>query len=229
MAKRIITEKDILQAASHGDEALYVPPAECIVTAQARDKAQEFGVSLIDGCGPSEPCPTAKADPASNDKDRELSNIVRQVVQGIQSSLPPDADEGVIAGLVRNAVAARLANARSDETFAPSGVIFIDNAQLLAKTSATSFIKERTELAEAIGRSGESKLAAGYLVWEGMTFERAVGAPEILVVIEGELHLKYDGRTAVAKPGDMAYLPEGTRVSLDAPSRVKLACINTLA
>ena len=228
MAKRIITETDILQAASRGETTLPVPPAECIVTAQARDKALELGLTLAEECTPSEPCPTA-ASIAPAAEDRELGDVVRQVVQGIQGALPPDADEAMVARLVRNAVAARLAAAQSGETAAASGVIFIDSAQLLAKTGATSAIKERTVLAEAIGRPGESKLAAGYLAWEAMSFDRAVEAPEILVVLDAELHMQFDGRSVVARPGDMAYLPEGSQVSLNAPAGVKLACINGLA
>ena len=230
MAKRIITETDILEAASRGDKALHISPAECIVTAQARDKALELGLSLVEECAPGDPCPVVKDETsAAGSEDRELGDVVRQVVQGIQGALPPDADEATIARLVRDAVAARLAAARRGETGSASGVIFIDNAKLLAKTASTSAIKERTVLAEAIGRPGESKLAAGYLAWEAMSFDRAVETPEILVVLEGELHLRFDGRSVVARPGDMAYLPEGSRVSLNAPAGVKLACINGLA
>ena len=228
MAKRIITETDILQAASRGEKTLSVPPAECIVTAQARDKALELEVGLVEECAPGEPCPVVQ-DEASAPGSEDLGDVVRQVVQGIQGALPPDADEAMVARLVRDAVAARLAAARSGETGSASGVIFIDSAKLLAKTGATAAIKERTVLAEAIGRPGESKLAAGYLAWEAMSFERAVEAPEILVVLDGELHLQFDGRSVVARPGDMAYLPEGSRVSLNAPAGVKLACINGLA
>lgn len=231
MAKRIITESDILQAASCGEKTLYASPAECIVTAQARDKALEFGVDLIEECppgvpceaGPDGPCPAVPVDVP------ELGDLVRRVVESMQGVLPPDADDALVARLVRDAVAARMAAAGQNSASPASGVIFIDSADLLAKAAGTSAIKERTILAEAIGRPGESKLAAGYLAWEAMSFERNVEAPEILVVIDGELHLQFDGRTAVARPGDMAYLPEGSRVSLNAPAKVRLACINGLA
>lgn len=231
MAKRIITESDILQAASCGEKTLYASPSECIVTAQARDKALEFGVDLIDECPPGAPC-GATADgpcPAVPEGAPELGDLVRRVVESMQGVLPPDADDALVARLVRDAVAARMAAADQNSASPASGVIFIDGADLLAKAAGTSAIKERTILAEAIGRPGESKLAAGYLAWEAMSFERNVEAPEILVVIDGELHLQFDGRTAVARPGDMAYLPEGSRVSLNAPAKVRLACINGLA
>jgi ethanolamine utilization protein EutQ len=225
MAKRIITETDILQAVSCGEKTLYASPAECIVTAQARDKALEFGVDLIDECPPGLPCEPGPAIPGDAP---ELGDLVRRVVESMQGVLPPDADGALVARLVRDAVAARMSSMQSGGSQA-SGVIFVDSADLLAKATGTSAIKERTVLAEAFGRPGESKLAAGYLAWEAMSFERNVEAPEILVVIDGELHLQFDGRTVVARPGDMAYLPEGSRVSLSAPAKVRLACINGLA
>ena len=237
MAKRIITEADILAAAERGDKTLPVPPAECIVTAQARDKALEHGVTLDEGAAACEPCAamaaaSAVAAPADTSK-ADLEAVVGKVVDRMRDVLPQGTDTATVARLVRDAVAARMGGRPEAATEggmprAASGVIVIDSAGLLKKSGGTA-IREQAVLAEAIGRPGESRLAAGYLAWEGMSFERNVDVPELIVVIEGELHLKYDGRTAVAKPGDMAYLPEGSHVSLDAPSRVKVACINTLA
>jgi ethanolamine utilization protein EutQ len=236
MAKRIITEADILAATERGDKSLAVPSAECIVTAQARDKALEHGVSLDEGAAECEPCAAmaaAGAPAASEGAAPDLENVVAKVMAGMHDVLPKDADASMVTRLVRDAVAARLGargagSAEGGMPQATSGIIFIDSAGLLAKTG-TAAIREQAVLAEAIGRPGESRLAAGYLLWEGMSFERTVDVPELIVVIEGELHLKYDGKTSVARPGDMAYLPEGSRVAFDAPSRVKVACINTLA
>lgn len=237
MAKRIISEADILAAVERGDTSLPVPTAECIVTAQARDKALELGVTLDEGEAACEPCAAmAAANPVAPRLDAstaDLEAVVGKVVDRMRDVLPQGADTATVARLVRDAVAARMGAGGEGllEGVTPrasSGVIVIDSAGLLKKSGGTA-IREQAVLAEAIGRPGESRLAAGYLAWEGMSFERSVDVPELIVVIEGELHLKYDGRTAVARSGDMAYLPEGSRVTLDAPSRVKVACINTLA
>jgi ethanolamine utilization protein EutQ len=81
-------------------------------------------------------------------------------------------------------------------------------------------------VAGVIGRETGEKLAGGYMVWEDAAFSRCVEAPEIAVVIDGELHLIIDGETMVSKPGDMIYFPEGAAVEYKAPGKVKLACIN---
>ena len=51
---------------------------------------------------------------------------------------------------------------------------------------------------------------------------------EIAVVIEGEMRLTVGENTITAQPGDMVYLPAGTDVVYQAPSRVTLACVDRL-
>jgi ethanolamine utilization protein EutQ len=236
MAKRIITETDILDVVAKGDKILSCSLSECIVTAQAQDKALELGVTLTEnqascaartGAVPATSASRPALDSVNMDK------LVLTVVERMKDVLPSGMDSAHVARLVRDAVAARMAGSEADTSVggavtAASGIIFVDGAKVL-DTMGTPAIKEQALLAEAIGRPGESKLSAGYLVWEGMSFERFVEVPEIIIVLEGELHLKFDGRNTIAKPGDMAYLPQGVHVVLDAPARVKLACINTLA
>jgi ethanolamine utilization protein EutQ len=236
MAKRIITETDILDVVAKGDKILSCSLSECIVTDQAQDKALELGVTLSESqasCA-SRTCAVAATSTSRPALDSAgMDKLVLTVVERMRDVLPSGTDSAHVARLVRDAVAARMAGSEADTSVggavtAASGIIFVDGAKVL-DTMGTPAIKEQVLLAEAIGRPGESKLSAGYLVWEGMSFERSVEVPEIIVVLEGELHLKFDGRSTIAKSGDMAYLPEGVRVVLDAPARVKLACINTLA
>ena len=234
MAKRIITEKDIVASAARGDKILSVPLDQCIVTAQALDKALELGLSL-DNINISAPSQEETANEGSIVASVDLTllaSIVSKVVERMHRILPPDSDPSDVAQLVRDAVAARLApgtaQRRNVDEDNGSGVIFVDNTSLLENSNAPD-IKGKALLAEAVGRPGESRLAAGYLLWEDMSFERCAQSPEIIVIIEGKLHLMFDGRTVVAKPGDMAYLPAGTCVNFAAPARVKLICINTSA
>lgn len=236
MAKRIISEADILEVVANGGKTLSCPMSECIVTAQAQDKALELGVTLTES---QASCATSSGAAAAAGADQpaldsvNMDKLVLTVVERMKDALPSGMDSAQVARLVRDAVAARMAGSRPEASAdgavtAASGIIFIDGAKVLDKMGNPA-IKEQALLAEAIGRPGESKLSAGYLVWDGMSFERSVEIPEIIIVLEGELHLKFDGRSTIAKPGDMAYLPEGVHVVLDAPARVKLACINTLA
>ena len=237
MAKQIITELDIIQASKNGKKTLHVSPTEFIVTAQARDTSLQLGVTLVEDSTPivSSPVELAISTGLTSNEDfsdSDTKNLVLKVVESIRGALPPGTDRAEVTRLVRNAVAARMGSPVSPmasvAVTTASGIIFVDSKALLEKSSKADTVKEKTLLAEAIGRPGESKLAAGYLVWERMTYDRIVEVPEIIVVIEGELHLKVNNQTTIAKPGDMVYLPEGVNVTLGALAKVKLACINGL-
>ncbi|MBI4804361.1 MAG: cupin domain-containing protein [Desulfovibrio sp.] len=247
MAKRIITEADILKAHADGAKELPASSGECIVTEQARDRALELGIALTGDCASDGCCPISPASqgggpgisgPAvrsgsgtdasrgSTDTDR----LVSQVVAVMRDKLPSGADDAMVERLVREAVASKLApasqGAASAEPMADeTGVRFIDSAKLLAQSGQVP-LPGKAVLAEALGRAGETKLAAGYLCWERASFNRVVDAPEVGVVIAGELHLTVGGQTMIGKPGDMIYLPKGAKVIYSTPSKVTLACVN---
>jgi ethanolamine utilization protein EutQ len=227
MARRIITEADILAASAQGLNALEVDSGRDLVTAQARDTALALGVRLGDGRdpGPGEgpAAPPRAADPA------RASDLARQIVDSLRGRIPAGLAGADLEGLVRQAVAARTAGggpAPAECSGARAcGVCFVDGARLLAENGATAGVRDKAVVAEVFGREDESKLAAGYLVWERASFDRLVDAPEICVVVEGELHLTAGGETLIGKPGDMLYLPRGVKVLYSAPGRVKLACV----
>lgn len=248
MAKRIITEADILKAHADGAKELPASSGECIVTEQARDRALELGIALTGDCAADDCCPvsaasqgngsgipgpTARSDPGmgASHGPSDIDRLVSQVVAVMRGKLPSGADSAKVERLVREAVVSKLAPASqgASPSAAPmadeAGVRFIDSAKLLAQSGQVP-LPGKAVLAEALGRAGESKLAAGYLCWERASFNRVVDAPEVGVVIAGELHLTVGGQTMIGKPGDMIYLPKGAKVIYSTPSKVTLACVN---
>jgi ethanolamine utilization protein EutQ len=229
MAKRIITEADVLEAAA-ACKGLCVPPGECIVTDQARDRALELGVELS-GCGTS--ADGGKADVSASAavlglREQSVEQLVRQACEALGGRLPPGADSGKVERLVREAIEARISAATGAAALAklPSGVVFIESGKALKQGAGSVPAQDRAVLTEVLGAPGGSRLAAGYLVWEGASFERVVEAPEVAIVIEGELHLTVGGQTMIGRPGDMIYLPQGAKATYNAPAKVKLACVN---
>ncbi len=232
MAKRIITEADVVAAASGGATSLCAPPDECIVTEQARDRAALLGLCLT-GETPEGQCPvqgTARTDSASGSQPGSSSPgpdeaVVRQVVAALGASLPPGADPALVERLVRQAVAGQVA-AAGGASAESGGVRLVERAALLGQGASSLPAQEKTVLAEALPREADTGLAAGYLAWERSSFKREVEAPEVGVVIEGELHLTVGGQTLIGRPGDMVYLPRGAKALFSAPGRVVLACVN---
>lgn len=241
MAKQIITEADVLAAVAQGRKTLPAPPGQCIVTDQARDRALELGIELSDCVPPVPPC-TPPSDPgraAAPGQGPELETLVRQVLEGLAGRLPPGVDPGAAERVVREVAAARLCGqscapsgasglAGADRGPSPgSGVRLIRGAEALGPGPATIPAGDRAQLAEVLCGPGETGLAAGFLAWEGTSFSRRVECSEVAVVVEGELHLTVDGRTLVARSGDLVCLPSGTEAVFGAAARVKLACVTS--
>jgi ethanolamine utilization protein EutQ len=270
MARRIITEADIIEAAGAGKTSFVAPEGECIVTDQARDRALELGVTLICGeaaASPSQCCPAGgdgTSGPASGSRGSgaptasagttagttagvtpgaagggipmggAAANLAEQVVKALRARLPQGVDAAEAERLVRVVVAARMGGAPSgaeateaDHAHEAAGFAFVEASSVLKSLGRGGGPGEKALLAEALAATGQAKLSAGYLAWEKASFTRNVDEPEVCVVIEGELHLTVGGRTVIAKPGDLAYLPQGTRAVYSAPGRVVMACVNT--
>jgi ethanolamine utilization protein EutQ len=244
MAKRIITEADIREAAA-STKRIDAPAGECIVTDQARDRALELGVDIREGASPQSSTPdlspaAAQASACAPDakagvqalREQSLDQLVRQACAALKDRLPAGSDAARVETLVREAVAARLDTAQAEAprhpgaSRTPDGVVFIESRLALKPGAGGVPAGDKAVLAEVLGAPGVSPLAAGYLSWERASFRREVEAPELCIVIEGELELTVGGQTLAAKPGDMVFLPRGARAVYSAPAKVVLACVN---
>lgn len=102
MAKRVITEADVVTAAEAGAKTMDAPLGEVIVTPGARDKAMALGIDLAeDASCSSGACPeqTLPADA-----------VVSQVTSLLKSRIPTGLDSDKLESLVREVVTARMAD-----------------------------------------------------------------------------------------------------------------------
>jgi ethanolamine utilization protein EutQ len=232
MGKRIIAVVDVLDAAKAGSKTIPALAGECIVTAGAREKAEELGIIIADGCESPQPLvPPATAVPRID----ESETVVREVCALLKGRVAYGVEPGKLEHLVREVVSAKLVGAAAvfPTTGDPSasrveGVCFISGSRLLDSGAGPVPVTEKALVSEVIRCGEDHKLAGGYMQWEKASFSRTVEFPEIGVVIEGELHLTVGGKTLIGKPGDMVYFPKGVQVTYSTPSRVKLACVNCI-
>jgi ethanolamine utilization protein EutQ len=230
MQKRLVTAADIRKASRSGQKSLLVPTDECIVTPMARDEAETLGVLLDENPKPSSaPCEQSACPPETNSD--ELANAVSEQIKtkGV-SSVPANQLEAFVRQVVLSkfglAAAPDSPDKAASAVASDHGLRIINAERLLKESEGLSGVSEKMFVAGAIGDKTGEKLAGGYLVWDGSTFNRVVEEPEIAVVIEGELHLLVEGDTMVGRAGDMIYLPKGANVDYHAPGKVKLACVN---
>ena len=64
-------------------------------------------------------------------------------------------------------------------------------------------------------------MAAGFMQWENAFFPWTLNYDEIDMVLEGELHVRHQGETLVAKAGDVMFIPKGSSIEFGTPSTVR--------
>lgn len=66
-----------------------------------------------------------------------------------------------------------------------------------------------------------SSMAAGFMQWENAFFPWTLNYDEIDMVLEGELHVRHEGQTMIAKAGDVMFIPKGSSIEFGTTSSVK--------
>lgn len=235
MGKQIITLEDILKAAESGATSIPASPDGDIVTATARDKAEELGIALPGEAAESDSNTMSQADTSG-----PKSEVVEQVVDIIAAKSGADMSADDLRRVVGEVVARRLAAATPARAAAPAdtpegaaprpgkdgqytdadGVFLVECERLLKGASDSG-----TFVAEGVNCTC-ADLSGAIMQWENATLPRTMETSEIAVVIEGELKLSANGKTLYGKPGDMLYLPAGAQVEYAARGRVRLACVS---
>ena len=164
MGKRIIAVVDILDAAKAGSKTITALPGECIVTAGAREKAEELGIIIADGCESPQPPAPAAAVP----RPAESETVIREVCTLLKSRMASGIESGKLEQLVREVVSARLAGTPAvlPATADPSvssveGVCFVSGSRLLDSGAGPVPVTEKALVSEVIRCGEDHKLAGG--------------------------------------------------------------------
>lgn len=242
MAKRLITQADVIQAADSGQTSINAAPSQFIITPGARDKAESLGIALCDpsGASSSEACalPSGGDEPTSAPASAPTSVLsdamIQQVCDILSSRLPAGTSKQNLERIVRQVAAAKLAGAASpvqsgdSSNPASQGVCLVKGDRLMQQAGGKVPIDEKVLLADAIQCGEGHKMAGGYMQWEKASFRRDVEASEMAIVLDGELHLTVGGETIIGHSGDMIFFPKGAKVLYSTPNKVKLACVNCI-
>lgn len=238
MAKRLITQADVIQAADSGQTSINAAPSQFIITPGARDKAESLGIALCDpsGASSSESCalPSGGDGPTSAPASTLDDAMIQQVCDILSSRLPAGISKQNLEQIVRQVAAAKLAGASSpvqsgdSSNAASQGVCLVKADRLMQQEGGKVPIDEKVLLADAIQCGEGHKMAGGYMQWEKASFRRDVEASEMAIVLDGELHLTVGGETIIGHSGDMIFFPKGAKVLYSTPNKVRLACVNCI-
>ena len=241
--KRLITAESIRQAKQAGQREVEVVPSQCIVTPEARGVAEELGIEIIEVTGGSanKPCQkevvTASASVASaSASTTSCSNEnIAEIRAAILAQLPEGSvSEDVLNQLIQKVAGEHKLSSRATTEGAGAndavytterGVKRIKGSQVAMGLFAEAGKDKQIGLADVITSADKSPMAAGYMSWTNTFFPWTLTYDEINVVLEGELHIVSGGETAIAKAGDVMFIPKGSSIEFGTPTSVRFVFV----
>ncbi|EIX5824010.1 TPA: ethanolamine utilization acetate kinase EutQ [Escherichia coli] len=200
--KKLITANDIREAHARGEQAMSVVLRASIITPEAREVADLLGFTITE-CDESIP-----------------------VTASVPASVPADKTESLVAQLMEKVMKEKqsLEQGAMQPSFksvtGKGGIKVIDGSSVKFGRfdGAEPHCVGLTDL--VTGDDGSS-MAAGFMQWENAFFPWTLNYDEIDMVLEGELHVRHEGETMIAKAGDVMFIPKGSSIEFGTTSSVK--------
>ena len=102
----------------------------------------------------------------------------------------------------------------------PSGVVLVRGQSVRLGQFAGA---ANVGLTDVVTGKDRSPMTAGFMSWaRADSFPWTLDYDEMDYVLEGVLQIGIDGRVVEGKPGDVIYLPKGSKVLFGTPSRTKI-------
>ncbi|EJF6524585.1 ethanolamine utilization acetate kinase EutQ [Escherichia coli] len=215
--KKLITANDIREAHARGEQAMSVVLRASIITPEAREVADLLGFTITE-CEESTPA-TVSVPVEKTESQRIRETIIAQLPEG-------QFTESLVAQLMEKVMKEKqsLEQGAMQPSFksvtGKGGIKVIDGSSVKFGRfdGAQPHCVGLTDL--VTGDDGSS-MAAGFMQWEYAFFPWTLNYDEIDMVLEGELHVRHEGETMIAKAGDVMFIPKGSSIEFGTTSSVK--------
>ncbi|PAQ94633.1 ethanolamine utilization acetate kinase EutQ [Escherichia coli] len=216
--KKLITANDIREAHARGEQAMSVVlRASIITTPEAREVADLLGFTITE-CEESTPA-TVSVPVEKTESQRIRETIIAQLPEG-------QFTESLVAQLMEKVMKEKqsLEQGAMQPSFksvtGKGGIKVIDGSSVKFGRfdGAQPHCVGLTDL--VTGDDGSS-MAAGFMQWDNAFFPWTLNYDEIDMVLEGELHVRHEGETMIAKAGDVMFIPKGSSIEFGTTSSVK--------
>ncbi|MBW8984026.1 ethanolamine utilization acetate kinase EutQ [Escherichia coli] len=215
--KKLITANDIREAHARGEQAMSVVLRASIITPEAREVADLLGFTITE-CEESTPA-TVSVPVEKTESQRIRETIIAQLPEG-------QFTESLVAQLMEKVMKEKqsLEQGAMQPSFksvtGKGGIKVIDGSSVKFGRfdGAQPHCVGLTDL--VTGDDGSS-MAAGFMQWEDAFFPWTLNYDEIDMVLEGELHVRHEGETMIAKAGDVMFIPKGSSIEFGTTSSVK--------
>lgn len=216
--KKLITANDIRAAHARGEAEISVVLRASIITPEAREVAELLGVAIQER-DESAPEPAVPAAEEKTESQRIRETIIAQLPEG-------QFTESLVAQLLEKVMKEK--QSLGMDAMQPSfkaitgkgGVKVIDGGSVqFGRFDGAE--PHRVGLTDLITEQDGSSMAAGFMQWENAFFPWTLNYDEVDMVLEGELHVRHEGETMVAKAGDVMFIPKGSSIEFGTPSTVR--------
>lgn len=188
-----------------GQKVLYID-SKTIITPAAKDAAKVFGIEFSTEKKCSESELSNLANPSSGEIDSQMIYTVLKAL----------ADKGMLKGLLENLPAVPYMAERDG-----GGLKLVRGNSVKFDVFDTGNPGNKVFYQELISKD-ESSMSAGFLTIEKSSFEWELTYEEIDYVIEGTVTVSINGKTYTAYPGDVLYVPSGSKVVWGSPDKAKI-------
>ena len=215
--KKLITANDIRAAHARGEQAMSVVLRASIITPEAREVAELLGFTITEDDGAAPAATAADSDKTESQRIRET--ILAQLPEG-------QFTESLVAQLMEKVMKEK--QSLGMDAMQPSfkavtgkgGVKVIDGSSVkFGRFDGAE--PHRVGLTDLVTEQDGSSMAAGFMQWENAFFPWTLNYDEVDMVLEGELHVRHEGETMVAKAGDVMFIPKGSSIEFGTPSTVR--------
>lgn len=233
MKKKLISAEFVRQEHAAGRKRIEAPLPQTIVTAEARNVAEQLGVAIdeqlqaLPACRAGDkakdaaPAVAAKKPAAGTDEIAAIRAV-------ILAKLPPGCvSDAVVDQLIQKTLDERRAGTASSggPSFATQriarGIKHVRADSVAFGVFEGAGAENQVGLADVVTSQDGSPMAAGYMSWSDCFFPWTLTYDEIDVVLEGELHIRSEGQTVVGRPGDVIFIPKGSVIEFGTPTCVR--------
>ncbi len=226
--KTLVTAQDIYQAHQTQQTRLVCPYNAFIVTAEARMVAEKLGILIEEELTVFNVQPVVMPNvPTSS--PAPVSDIEQMVLKALPKA--QQADTALVAQLVEKvkkeitlgantttAVQLQVADYVAEKHH--SGIKIVKKEGLNFGHFEGAGPDNAVGLVDVIGKADGSSIAAGFMRWQHGFFPWTLTYDEVDYIIEGELHVKVNGQTLVAKAGEVIFIPKNTTIEFGTPTQV---------
>ena len=222
--KRLITASTVRQEHQAGNKRLEFSLPDSIVTPEARTVAEQLGLELVDtaaaACPASAKVSAAAAPRKPDAPDKDLAAIRAAIMAQLPAGSVP---ESVVEQLVEKAVREQAAAGDGCCTASTnkSGIKVVDGKTIKMGLFEGAGKENRVGIVDVVTDADGSSMGAGFMAWENCFFPWTLTYDEVDYVIEGELHVRINGETSIAKAGDVMFIPKNSSIEFGTPTRVK--------